>query len=145
MRLALSLALLIAPIFGLSTSTCVNFPSGFVPFSSISYVTAADSAGDHLVVGVPAPGALSAAEVPAGTDRSTTFTSEKEMAKLTADWPVSRLIDIWNSFAGVAPFTMTRSGVASRRCAGVARNRGARQDRKSAKGEKHANDWKRCR
>ena len=27
------------------------------------------------------------------------------MAKLTADWPVSRLIDIWNSFAGVAPFT----------------------------------------
>ncbi len=45
------------------------------------------------------------AEVPAGTDRSTTFTNEKEMAKLTADWPVSRLIDIWNSFAGVAPFT----------------------------------------
>jgi hypothetical protein len=45
------------------------------------------------------------AEVPAGADRSTTFTNEKEMAKLTADWPVSRLIDIWNSFAGVAPFT----------------------------------------
>jgi hypothetical protein len=44
------------------------------------------------------------AEVP-GADRSTTFTNEKEMAKLTADWPVSRLIDIWNSFAGVAPFT----------------------------------------
>ena len=40
-------------------STCVNFPAGFVPFSSISYVTAADSVGDHLVVGVPAPGALS--------------------------------------------------------------------------------------
>src|SRR5580692_12759811 len=40
-------------------STCVNFPAGFIPFSSISYVTAADSAGDHLVVGVPAPGALS--------------------------------------------------------------------------------------
>jgi hypothetical protein len=40
-------------------STCVNFPAGFVPFSSISYVTAANSAGDHLVVGVPAPGALS--------------------------------------------------------------------------------------
>src|SRR6202035_3169202 len=58
MRLALSLTLLIAPSFGQSTSTCVNFPTGFVPFSSISYVTAADSAGDHLVVGVPAPGAL---------------------------------------------------------------------------------------
>jgi hypothetical protein len=40
-------------------STCINFPAGFIPFSSISYVTAADSAGDHLVVGVPAPGALS--------------------------------------------------------------------------------------
>jgi uncharacterized protein (TIGR03437 family) len=45
---------------------CVNFPAGFVPFSSISYVTAADSAGDHLVVGVPAPGAVSmiAANIP---------------------------------------------------------------------------------
>ena len=41
-------------------STCVNFPANFVPFASISYVTAADSAGDHLVVGVPAPGTLSA-------------------------------------------------------------------------------------
>ncbi len=40
-------------------STCVNFPAGLIPFSSISYVTAANSAGDHLVVGVPAPGALS--------------------------------------------------------------------------------------
>src|SRR5580700_1920926 len=40
-------------------STCVTFPAGFIPFSSISYVTAANFAGDHLVVGVPAPGALS--------------------------------------------------------------------------------------
>src|SRR5580700_11100723 len=40
-------------------STCINFPAGLIPFSSISYVTAADSAGDHLVVGVPEPGALS--------------------------------------------------------------------------------------
>lgn len=39
-------------------STCPNFPAGFVPFSSISYVTAADAAGDHLVVGVPAAGAV---------------------------------------------------------------------------------------
>ena len=43
-------------------------------------------------------------EVPTGTDRSTTFSSEKELAKLIADWPISRLIDAWNSFAGVAPF-----------------------------------------
>ena len=39
-------------------SNCISFPAGFIPFSSISYVTAANSAGDHLVVGVPAPGAL---------------------------------------------------------------------------------------
>ena len=45
------------------------------------------------------------AEVPAGLDRSTTFASEKELAKLTAEWPMSRLIDAWNSFAGMAPFT----------------------------------------
>ena len=41
-------------------TTCLNFPANFIPFSSILYVTAADSAGDHLVVGVPAPGTLSA-------------------------------------------------------------------------------------
>lgn len=32
------------------------------------------------------------------------FTSQKELAKLAADWPTSRLGEIWNSFAGVAPF-----------------------------------------
>jgi uncharacterized protein (TIGR03437 family) len=46
----------ISPSGGSGGSTCVSFPSGFVPFSSISYVTAANFAGDHLVVGVPAPG-----------------------------------------------------------------------------------------
>lgn len=44
------------------------------------------------------------AEVPAATDRANTFSSEKELAKLIADWPAARLIDAWNSFAGVAPF-----------------------------------------
>jgi len=33
-----------------------------------------------------------------------TFASQKELVKLAADWPMSRLVDIWNSFAGVAPF-----------------------------------------
>ena len=32
------------------------------------------------------------------------FTSQKELAKVAADWPASRLGEIWNSFAGVAPF-----------------------------------------
>ncbi len=32
------------------------------------------------------------------------FTNQKELAKLSADWPISRLVETWNSFAGVAPF-----------------------------------------
>lgn len=32
------------------------------------------------------------------------FSSQKELTKLSAEWPVSRLIEIWNGFAGVAPF-----------------------------------------
>jgi hypothetical protein len=44
------------------------------------------------------------AEVLAGIDESQSFSSAKDLAKLTADWPVSRLVDTGNSFAGVAPF-----------------------------------------
>lgn len=33
------------------------------------------------------------------------FTSEKELGQLAAAWPGSRLVEIWNSFAGVTPFT----------------------------------------
>jgi hypothetical protein len=44
------------------------------------------------------------AGLPAGTDESQSFSTAKELAKLTAEWPVSRLADTWNSFAGVAPF-----------------------------------------
>jgi hypothetical protein len=32
------------------------------------------------------------------------FSSQDELAKLTAEWPISRFIEIWNGFAGVAPF-----------------------------------------
>src|ERR1700674_1984084 len=39
-----------------------------------------------------------------GTDQSQSFSNAKELAKLTAEWPVSRLVDTWNSFADVAPF-----------------------------------------
>jgi len=31
--------------------------------------------------------------------------SEKELAKAAAEWPASRLGELWNSFAAVAPFT----------------------------------------
>jgi uncharacterized protein (TIGR03437 family) len=42
------------PAFG--QSSCVNFPANYVPFSSFSYVTAPNAAGDRLVVGSLAGG-----------------------------------------------------------------------------------------
>ena len=46
--------------------------------------------------------AFSAAEqIPEGQEH---FASEKELAKLAANWPADRLVQVWNSFAGVAPF-----------------------------------------
>jgi hypothetical protein len=42
--------------------------------------------------------------LPAGADESQSFSTSKELAKLTAEWPASRLADTWNSFAGVAAF-----------------------------------------
>jgi hypothetical protein len=42
---------------------------------------------------------------PANTDNLEAFATEKELSKLTAEWPGPRLVDIWNSLAGVAPFT----------------------------------------
>ena len=31
-------------------------------------------------------------------------TSQKEFAKLVADWPLTRLVETWNQFAGVVPW-----------------------------------------
>ncbi len=46
--------------------------------------------------------AFAAAEqVPEGQEH---FASEKELAKLAANWPSDRLLQTWNSFAGIAPF-----------------------------------------
>src|SRR5437879_13670230 len=43
----------------------------------------------------------SASEV---TDKgSEQFTNEKELAHLAADWPGSRLVDIWNRIPGLTP------------------------------------------
>jgi hypothetical protein len=44
------------------------------------------------------------AERPADVIRTEAFASEKELTRLSADWTATRLLDIWNSFAGVAPF-----------------------------------------
>ena len=40
----------------------------------------------------------------AGAENVPSFASQQELAKLAADWPAARLIQTWNSFAGVAPF-----------------------------------------
>jgi len=42
-----------------------------------------------------------AARVPEGQDH---FTSEKDFAKLSADWPITRFVEVWNAFAGAPPF-----------------------------------------
>jgi hypothetical protein len=39
--------------------------------------------------------------MPAATNRNR---FQARMATLTAEWPVSHLVDTWNRFAGVAPF-----------------------------------------
>ena len=43
-------------------------------------------------------------DVPSDRIGLETFTSQKELAKQTAKWPIARLAEIWNSFAGVVPF-----------------------------------------
>ena len=46
--------------------------------------------------------AFAAAEhIPEGHER---FASEKELAKVSAEWPISRFVEVWNGFAGVVPF-----------------------------------------
>ena len=42
-----------------------------------------------------------AEQIPEGQEH---FASEKELAKLAADWPADRLVQTWNSFAGVSGF-----------------------------------------
>ena len=32
------------------------------------------------------------------------FTSQKDLAKVTTDWPTSRLVEVWNAFAGTPGF-----------------------------------------
>jgi hypothetical protein len=44
------------------------------------------------------------AGLPASADNLQSFTTARELVKLAAEWPNTRLVEIWNSFAGVAPF-----------------------------------------
>jgi hypothetical protein len=60
--------------------------------------------------------ALTNQEVAAGIpDGNQLFTSDRELAKLAADWPAERLVSIWNSIPGVKPvtrFTSRKAGAA---------------------------------
>ena len=51
---------------------------------------------DNTITPFPAAG-----QIPEGQEQ---FASEKELAKLAANWPADRLAQVWNSFAGVAGF-----------------------------------------
>ena len=53
------------------------------------------------------------AGVPAVSENLQSFTTEKELAKLAGEWPGSRLIEVWNSFAGVAP--LNRAAIRKRK------------------------------
>ena len=42
---------------------------------------------------------------PAAQDGTILFATEKQFAKAAAEWPISRFVEVWNGFAGVAgPF-----------------------------------------
>ena len=40
----------------------------------------------------------------ASDENMQSFASQQDLAKLAAAWPANRLVETWNSFAGVAPF-----------------------------------------
>jgi Protein of unknown function (DUF3489) len=49
--------------------------------------------------------------VPINLENAQSFQSEKDLAKLAAEWPSSRLVEVWNSFAGIE-FANRKSAVA---------------------------------
>jgi len=42
-------------------------------------------------------------------DGAAAFSTLKEFERVSADWPASRLVEVWNSFAGVVPFDDLKS------------------------------------
>src|ERR1017187_9831592 len=44
------------------------------------------------------------AATPAAQDNLVVFASQKELSKATTEWPISRLVEIWNSLAGTSGF-----------------------------------------
>jgi uncharacterized protein (TIGR03437 family) len=56
--------LCVAPLSFVSGQSCITFPANLIPFSSINYVTAANAAGDQLVVGTLAGGLNTLSQIP---------------------------------------------------------------------------------
>ena len=44
------------------------------------------------------------AVAPAAQDNLAAFASQKEFSKATAEWPISRLVEVWNGSAGTSGF-----------------------------------------
>jgi hypothetical protein len=55
---------------------------------------------DNNITAFPTP---DHAEAAIGTGAQP-FTSQKDLAKLAAEWSMGRLVEVWNGFAGVVPF-----------------------------------------
>jgi hypothetical protein len=97
------------------------------------------------------------AKVPEAVEGLQQFTSAKELSKLTTKWPANRLVEIWNSFAGVAPFddlkpskkfpsrkaAITRIWEAIQRLAKTAAPAAAKADRKKGAKKKASNSARR--
>jgi hypothetical protein len=47
---------------------------------------------------------------PAAQDGLIVFATEKEFTKATAEWPIPRLVETWNGFAGTPPFWRVEAG-----------------------------------
>ena len=43
---------------------------------------------------------------PAAQDNVVAFATEKELTKLSADWPITRFVEVWNAFAGAPHETL---------------------------------------
>ena len=41
---------------------------------------------------------------PSAQDNVVAFATEKELTKLSTDWPITRFVEVWNAFAGAPPF-----------------------------------------
>ena len=70
---------------------------------------------------------------PAAQDNVAAFATEKELTKLSADWPITRFVEVWNAFAARRPSaTSSRS-----RSSPTARRRSPGSGRPSKRSERN--------